>query len=155
MAAVDVNRLAPDLRLVLASQLEGIVLVPMRNIDWITEDRTQELGQRPGIAHVSVEFTRRFRNQRRTLRAYRTKKFGMRKCEPESSISAHGKSGDASRPAFADHAIVTLDVWQKLVDKKVAVAIASVGRVDKKTATSFRRNHKEIANLVIAPQVFD
>src|SRR4029077_5258740 len=69
LPAVEVDRLAPDLRLVLAGQLEWIVLVPMRNIDWITEYRTQELGHRSGIAQIGVKFAWWFRDQCRTLRA--------------------------------------------------------------------------------------
>src|SRR4051812_48488560 len=79
----------------------------------------------------------------------------MRKGEAQRSVTTHGKPGDTPRLAFANHAILGFDERQELCEKKIAVAIMSVGGINKKSAAAFRCNHQEVADLVIAPQVLD
>src|SRR5256885_1215969 len=155
LSAINVDRLSSDLRFVFARQEKWIVLVPMRNINWIAEHTAQQFGQRSGVVKVSIQFARRFCHQRGTLRAHRSEKLGMRKGEAQRSVTPHGKPGDPSRLAFANHAILGFDKRQELCEKKIAVAIMFVGRIDEKTAAAFRCNYQEVADLVIAPQVLD
>src|SRR5579859_6979502 len=79
----------------------------------------------------------------------------MGKGEAQGAVSTHGKSGDAPRLAFPHHAIPGFDEWQELAEEKVAITFAPVGGIDKKTSPACGRNHKKVANLVIAPEVFD
>src|SRR5205823_2363017 len=116
LSAINVDRLSSELRLVFARQEKWIVLVPMRNINWIAEHTAQQFGQRSGVVKVSIQFARRFCDQRRTLRAHRSEKLGMRKGKAQSSVTPHRKPGDASRLAFAYHAVPGFDERQELCE---------------------------------------
>jgi|SRR6476469_389167 len=70
IAAVDVDGLSSQLDLVFSSKVEGIVLFPTRNINWIAEHRTQQLSEWPSVLEVGVELGGRLGDQRRALRAH-------------------------------------------------------------------------------------
>ena len=58
LPAINVDCLSSDLRLVLACQKKRIVLVPVRDINWIPEYISQQLGEWPSIVKVRIKFAR-------------------------------------------------------------------------------------------------
>jgi len=155
LPAVYVNSFGLDLCLALPRQVEGIILLPVRAIDRIAKNLAQQVGKRPHIPKIGIHFARRFGDECRALRAHGGKKLGMRKGKSQRAITAHGKSGYASRFPVANHVEVRFYVRQELGEKKIAVTIMPVSRIYEETASPLRRDHQEISDLVLLPEIFD
>ena len=49
LPAINVDNLRPHLDLISSRETEGIILLPMWDINWIAKDPAQQPSQRPGI----------------------------------------------------------------------------------------------------------
>src|SRR5215467_16303277 len=81
-SAIEINGLPAQLSLILLGQHEGIVLPPVRDIDGIAEyvcDHSRHWRRGPPGC---LQFSQSFGNERRALRAYRSKQFWIGESEP-------------------------------------------------------------------------
>ena len=73
LAAIDIDRLRLDLDLIFPRQGKGMVLLPVRNVDGVSEYGGQELRQLARSAQIGIELARRFGDERSALHADRAK----------------------------------------------------------------------------------
>jgi hypothetical protein len=69
------------------------------------------------------------------------------------SVAAHRDSGDAARGAGALGAILLLHLRHEFLDEEVVVTHQAVLRVEIEGAAGAGRQHDEVADLALAPQV--
>src|SRR5215470_4952062 len=94
ITAVDVDGSSLQLDLVFSSKVEGVVLLPMRDINRIAENQTEQVSKRSGVLEIGIQLCRCLRDQSWTLSAHRTKKLRMRKRQPQCAISTHGETSN-------------------------------------------------------------
>ena len=140
---------------IFAREQKRVVGVPVRNIDWISEDIRQHFSQRSAGAGGEIKFAGRLGNQCGALGTDGRKHFGMAEGETQGTVSAHGDSGDRSiAAAFAD-AVFLFDEWDELLQEKIAVADGTVGGVDVKTFSAFGSDDKKIAELMLLAEIVE
>ncbi len=140
---------------IFSREQKWVVGVPVRNIDWISEDIRQHFSQGRAGAGGEIKFPGRLGNQRGALGTDGRKHFGMAEGETQRTESAHGDSGDCSiAAAFAD-AVFLFDKWDELLQEKIAVAYGAVGRVDVKAPSTFGGDDKKIAELMLLAEIVE
>ena len=152
-AAIEVNGHPPQCALIPVCQNERTIVLPMSHIDWGSEDRRQQLSERGAGAGRGVEFSRRFGDQSRTLRANCRKHFGMSEGNPQRTISAHGDAADRSVTTPLADTVFTFDQRDEFLQEEVAVANRTVGRIDVEGSPAFRRNDEKLPYLVLAAEI--
>src|SRR4029077_12841002 len=73
----------------------------------------------------------------------------------QRSITSHGDPRDRSSSPSRPHAVPAFDEGHEFLQKKITVPEGLIGRVDVETAPALWRHNKEVADLVLAAQVFD
>ncbi len=155
LAAVEINGEISQTPLVGPCQAENAVLLPVRQIDGLSEGLSQQAAERSVGLPGGTKLLRRLGHQGSALRADSGKKLGTGEGETQRSVAAHGDAGYGSALASGADAIPALDVGHELLQKKIAVAERIVRRVDVETASSFGRDNEKIDDLVLAAKILD
>src|SRR5215469_761880 len=155
LAAIEVDGLTLNLGAVFTNQIKRIIGAPVRNLDGVAEHRSKQVSQRACVFQMLVDLRRRFGDQRRALGAYRAKQVRAGECEAQRAITTHGKACDCARVSISKRTEMALDVRNEFAQKKVAIAVAPVGRVDEEAALSFGNRNQKLADLVFLSQILN
>src|SRR5690349_11092687 len=97
LPAIEINGRSLESVLVLFGQREGIVRLPMGDVDRIPDQWCQSLsGFRSGSTEF-IQFFRRLDDQSRALDADGGKHFRISKGKTKSAVAAHRNTGDGAR----------------------------------------------------------
>lgn len=154
-SAIEVNGQLADGETICSGEQERIVLIPMRDVDWIAEHGGEDPGKRCAGAHSGVEFLRRRGHKSGTFRAHGRKFFRIGECETECAIAPHGYAANCPPRPTAMDAISAFNVGHEFLKKKVAVAHFASGGVDVKTGLGLRSDNEELADLVLLAKILN
>ncbi len=155
LAAVKINRSFPQARRVFPRKNEWAIFIPVAKVDWVPENGRKHLGERCAGLGRLIELLGRLGNERGALRADRGKQLRVTEGEAQRAVTAHGNPCDRMVGAALLDTIFRFDPRNKFLQKEIAITNGAIGRIDVKATFPFRRDDKEIAQLMLLAKIVE